>query len=472
MLKDFVYTLFENNLIFNPTETQKKALDKIADFICSDQADVFLLTGYAGTGKTTIISTITKSLKTLKIKTLLLAPTGRAAKVISSYSNERATTIHKKIFKLNSLSTSNKKFLLNDNLHSNTLFIIDEASLIADNYSDNNIFGSGRLLEDVFTYIQSGKNCKLLLIGDLAQLPPIGTNISPALDFDYLSRYTQKNCISSSLTDVVRQSHNSGILYNATTFRNLISENIPTMPKIKTTDFTDILQVGGADLIECISTSYDTVGIENTIIITRSNKRANKFNEGIRRSVLWQEEQISIGDQLMIVKNNYFGLDEFDNIDFIANGDSAKITRIKKYEHIHNLEFANVSILLNDYNDIEIDTKIIINTLNSETPALSQDQNNDLYNSVAMDYADIQNKKERYEKIKSDPYFNALQVKFAYAITCHKAQGGQWEHVYIDHGYLPDDILDVETIKWLYTAITRAKSKVFLVNFKKDFFDE
>lgn len=472
MLNDFIISTFENKLGFTPTKSQKDTLQHIAEFICSEKIKIYILKGYAGTGKTSLISSIVQSLNSFKLKSVLLAPTGRAAKVISSYTKRKATTIHKKIYRLQSIASENSKFLLNQNLHTNTVFIVDEASMISSTVYENSMFGTGSLLDDLIDFVEQGRNCKLLIVGDEAQLPPIGYSNSPALEIINYVSYHDDEIHASQLTDIVRQSEESGILFNATIIRNLINKNTPVLPQLHTKLYPDIIRLNGAELIEELTSSYDNVGIENTIVITRSNKRANKYNEGIRRAVLWKEEEISIGDQLMIVKNNYFGLDEYDEIDFIANGDIAQINRISRYEELHNLRFVQVSLSFPDYNNMDFDCRIILDTLHTETPALNQEQNKELFYSVAADYADVRNKRDRYQKIKSDPFFNALQVKFAYAITCHKAQGGQWDHVYIDLGYLPEETLDIESMKWLYTAITRAKNKVYLVNFKKEFFEE
>lgn len=470
MLKEFVISVILDNLEHTPTEDQQSAVKVFSEFIYNyNERSLYLLHGYAGTGKTTLISSIVRSLNKFQHKCILLAPTGKAAKVISKYSGSEAFTIHKKIYRQKSFTDGYDTFSLNDNLHANTLFIVDEASMISNNSFENNIFGSGNLLNDLFEYVYNGKNCKLILIGDSAQLPPIGSVSSPALEHNLLENQYDAKVYYSSLKMVVRQSGNSGILQNATLIRHQIDSRIFDFPKLMPA--TDVQKLSGAELIDELASSYDSVGISETIVITRSNSRANKFNEGIRNSVLWREEQISVGDFVMIVKNNYQGYDDFPEISFLANGDVAEIERIKGYEEMYNLSFANVSIRFPDLKNLEIDKKILLDTLVSKSPALPSEENKKFYHAVAEDYSEIRNKKERYMKVKENEYFNALQVKFSYAVTCHKAQGGQWRHVYIDHGYLPDETFNLEMLRWLYTAMTRATEKVFLLNFDKRFFE-
>jgi exodeoxyribonuclease-5 len=401
----------------------------------------------------------------------LLAPTGRAAKVLSKHTNKTAFTIHKKIYRQKSTSDGFGRFVLDKNLHKNTIFIVDEASMISNSSSPNSLFGSGHLLNDLIEYVYTGKNCRLIVTGDTAQLPPIGLDISPALMENELDYYGF-DVISSELTDVVRQEKESGILFNATKIRNLIEENKTSgYWSINTDQFDDTRRVGGEELIEEISSCYDKYGIEETMIVTRSNKRANKFNEGIRRAVLYKEDEISVGDMLMIVKNNYYWAEEVEELDFIANGDIAEIIRIKKYETLYGFRYANVTIRFIDYKDIEIDCKIFLDTLMLNTPSFSNDESRKLFESVSEDYLDIKNKKKRWEKIRENEYFNALQVKFAYAVTCHKAQGGQWKTVFLDHGYLVEEMIDREYLRWMYTAFTRPTENIALVNFNKEFFE-
>ena len=477
MIKNNILSLFKKNFKYSPTKNQEKLIEELANLIISFKSQdkdkkIFLLKGYAGTGKTTIISSFVKILNSLRIKTILLAPTGRAAKVLSFYAGKNAFTIHKKIYKQKSSKDGFGKFVLNKNLHSYTFFIVDESSMISNSSNEATMFGSGRLLDDLIEYVYNDKNCMLIVVGDTAQLPPVGIDTSPALQPDVLEGYNL-TVNEIELTEVIRQSFNSGILYNATKVREQINE-MPIdfyYPKIKLHGFNDIYKISGEDLIEEISSSYDKYGIEQTIVVSRSNKRANKYNQGIRNTILYREEEISIGDYLMVVKNNYHWLDDNDKIDFIANGDIVEIIRIKNYQEKYGFRFADVSIRFIDY-DIEIDTKIMLSTLSIETASLNNDQNKQLYYSVLEDYSDIKSKKQQYELVKKDPFFNALQVKFSYAITCHKSQGGQWKAVFVDQGYLNNDMLNVEYLRWLYTAITRSTEKLYLVNFKKDFFEE
>lgn len=473
MLKNYISSLIIDEIKFEPTDCQKEMACKVSEFIAVDHSNViFLLKGYAGTGKTTALSALVRVLDTLKMKTVLLAPTGRASKVLSRYAGKPATTIHKKIYRQQSGTDGYGKFGLDRNLHTNTIFIIDEASMISNNPQENNIFGSGYLLSDVIEYVMSGENCRLILAGDTAQLPPVGFGVSPALEEEEL-KYFDLDVIKCELTQVVRQALKSGILENATTIRNLLTEAQPEgYWKIKTAGFKDIIQIGGADLIEEISNCYSKYGIDETIVVTRSNKRANKFNEGIRRSVLYREEQISTGDLVMIVKNNYYWTKQSEELDFIANGDIAEVIRIRKFEEKYGFYFVNVTLRLIDYKDVEIDCKIILDTLTIEAPSLSQTDQKKLFDEISQDYPEIRNKRKLWEKLREDEYFNALQVKFSYAITCHKSQGGQWKAVFLDHGYLTEEMIDREYLRWAYTAFTRPTDRLYLVNFNKEFFDE
>jgi len=470
MLEDHIKQNILKNLKFDPTSDQNNFINKLSEFILpTNKTSIFLLTGYAGTGKTTVISAFVNTLKQFKQKSLLITPTGRAAKVISAYSKKPAYTIHKKIYRQKSSNDDFGKFLLGENLYTDTIFIVDEASMISNN-SGGSIFGSGRLLDDLIRFVFSGERCKLIIIGDVAQLPPVKSNLSPALDKYELESYGF-DVTHVNLTQVVRQEQESGILNNATDIRRKITLKETGFPKIDVNNYADIHKVSGEDLIEEITSSYDNFGSENTIIVTRSNKRANLFNEGIRRSILYQEEEISTGDYLMVVKNNYFWLEPNKRTDFIANGDIVKITRIGKYEEIYGYRFADIDVQFIDYPELEISTKIILDTLNIETASLSSEANKEFYYKVAEDYVDIKSKQKRFEEIRKNPYFNALQVKFAYAVTCHKAQGGQWENVFIDHGYITDEDANTEFLRWLYTAFTRATKNLYLVNFKKEFFE-
>jgi exodeoxyribonuclease V len=471
MLKDHIKKSILTKLGLKPTNDQLKLIEDLSEFIIdTDSRKVFLVKGYAGTGKTTVISALVKTTEELNIKSLLLAPTGRAAKVLSSYSQKSAFTIHKKIYRQKSSKDGFGTFVLNVNLLSNTLFIVDEASMISNQSNDISIFGSGQLLNDLLSFVYNDKNCKLILVGDTAQLPPVGIEISPALDAKYLSSYNYK-VKEVTLTEVLRQSKESGVLYNATQVRTLMNSKLDDFPKIQVDQFIDIEAITGTELLEKISDSYDKYGLENTIIITRSNKRANQYNKGIRSKILWREEEIAAGDLIMVVKNNYFWILENEDIDFIANGDIAEIVKIKKYTERYGYRFADVVLRFIDYNNVEIGCKIILDTLDIATAALPSDDNKKLFYNILEDYADVKAKKPKYEKVKNNPFFNALQVKFAYAVTCHKAQGGQWKSVFVDHGYFADHQVDIEFLRWLYTALTRTTDKLYLVNFNKRFFN-
>jgi len=471
MLKDHIKNIILQNLSFQATIDQEKLIEELSDFILNDdEHNIFLLKGYAGTGKTTVISALVNAFKKLRLKSVLLAPTGRAAKVLSAYSKKAAYTIHKKIYRQKSSKDGFGIFTLDVNLHSNTIFIVDEASMISNATSENSVFGSGRLLDDLTNYVYNDKRCKLILVGDVAQLPPVGIDISPALDAKQLKTFGF-DVIEYNLKQVVRQQEGSGILSNATNIRNLISNENYNFPKINTEGIIDIERINGTELIETISNSYDKIGYEDTIIITRSNKRANQYNKGIRNQILWREEEISAGDFLMVVKNNYYWIDENEKIDFIANGDIAEIIKINKYTERYGFRFADVTLRLIDYGDVEIDCKIILDTLDINSAALSMEDNKNLFYNVLEDYQHLKTKKKQYQGVREDEFFNALQVKFAYAITCHKAQGGQWKNVFLDHGYITEEMMDKEYLRWLYTAFTRPTEKLYLVNFNKRFFD-
>ncbi len=481
MLNDFLYGEIVNELDFNPLEGQISLIRKLTDFVGSgsNPNEIFLLKGYAGTGKTSIIAALVKALRKNKIKTVLTAPTGRAAKVLSKYAKKEAYTIHKKIYRQQSASDGFGKFVSDINLHKNTIFIVDEASMIANQSYENASFGSGRLLDDLIEYVYSGLSCKLILIGDTAQLPPIKLDISPALEKETLKTYGY-DIIEYELTEVVRQKEESGILYNATKLRKILEESekyqknisFKGFPKIKLSGFKDINKITGTDLIEAISDAYDKYSEQDTVIICRSNKRANKFNQGIRAQVHFKEDEIGNGDLIMIVKNNYFWAEDYDEIDFIANGDTAEVLRISNYTERYGYRFADVTLKFFDYNNVEIQAKILIDTLSSDTASLSYEQNRDLYRKIEEDYLNIKNKRNRFKEIRKDPYFNALQIKFAYAITCHKAQGGQWKKVFIDQGWITEEMINKEFFRWLYTAFTRAENELSLINFKKEFFYE
>ena len=452
---------------FTPTAEQEYALDVFARFMTdSDDQVVMIMRGSAGTGKTTLAGAIVRAMAALKQKMILLAPTGRAAKVFSLNAGHAAYTIHRRIYRQKSAGDLSS-FNLNDNLNRDTLFIIDEASMIANQGYGDSAFGSGCLLDDLMTFVyQSGRgsNCRMLLIGDKAQLPPVGEDESPALMADVLRCYGMR-VYECDLNQVLRQGEESGILWNATQIRQMITHDEMTqLPKIRFAGFADIQMVPGGELIDALSTSYYRVGTDETIVITRSNKRANIYNQGIRNQVLDREDELCRGDQLMIVKNNYFWTEGSKEIPFIANGDIAVVQRVRHVHELYGFRFAEVTMQLPDYDDFELTATVCLDTLTSEAPALTHEQQEQLYNAVMEDYADIPQKTERIKKMKTDGYYNALQVKFAYAVTCHKAQGGQWAHVYLDQGYMIDDMLTPDYIHWLYTAFTRATEQLYLVN--------
>ena len=455
---------------FTPTAEQEYALDVFARFMTdSDDQVVMIMRGSAGTGKTTLAGAIVRAMAALKQKMILLAPTGRAAKVFSLNAGHAAYTIHRRIYRQKSAGDLSS-FNLNDNLNRDTLFIIDEASMIANQGYGDSAFGSGCLLDDLMTFVyQSGRgsNCRMLLIGDKAQLPPVGEDESPALMADVLRCYGMR-VYECDLNQVLRQGEESGILWNATQIRQMITHDEMTqLPKIRFAGFADIQMVPGGELIDALSTSYYRVGTDETIVITRSNKRANIYNQGIRNQVLDREDELCRGDQLMIVKNNYFWTEGSKEIPFIANGDIAVVQRVRHLHELYGFRFAEVTMQLPDYDDFELTATVCLDTLISEAPALTHEQQEQLYNAVMEDYADIPQKAERIKKMKTDRYYNALQVKFAYAVTCHKAQGGQWAHVYLDQGYMTDDMLTPDYIHWLYTAFTRATEQLYLVNWPK-----
>jgi len=470
MIQDEFIKVFKQKLEHTATSDQESAIKTLADFTLNiEMQEIFILKGYAGTGKTTLINGLVKATNHFKIKTVLLAPTGRAAKVINKITGKTAYTIHKKIYRQKGSKDGFGSFAMGENLHTNTLFIIDESSMIANNSADQSTFGSGRLLEDLISFVFSGERCKIIFIGDVAQLPPVKLIISPALD-EVAMKMFMYPVYTNTLTQVVRQQKDSGILHNATQLRHLLdSEKIDI--KINTQDFEDIQAIDGGMLIEELNTAYDKYGLEQSIVICRSNKRANRFNQGIRNAVLYKEERISVGDLIMVVKNNYFWTEDEFEIDFIANGDIAEITHIFGQETIYESDYADVTIRLIDYDDVEINVKILLNTLESETAALSYDENKTLFYKIIEDYSDIKPKKKQYQEVRQNPYFNALQIKYAYAITCHKAQGGQWKNVFLDQGYVNDEMINKEYLRWLYTAFTRPSEQLFLVNFNKKMLD-
>ena len=444
-----------------PTAEQEHAIDVFSLFMTDrDDHVVMILRGSAGTGKTTLAGAIVRAMNVLKQKMILLAPTGRAAKVFALNAGHPAYTIHRRIYRQKSAGDISA-FNLNFNNNRDTLFMIDEASMIANQGYGESAFGSGCLLDDLMQFVYSGQNCRVVLVGDKAQLPPVGEDESPALMSDVLRAYGMK-VYECDLNQVLRQSEDSGILWNATRIRTLIDDWI--LPKIRFQGFADIVRVPGDELIESLATSYSRVGMDETMVITRSNKRANIYNQGIRNTVLDREDELCRGDQLMIVKNNYYWTEQSKEISFLANGDIAVVQRVRNVQELFGFRFADVTMTLPDYDSYELTATVILDSLTTESPALSREQQEQLYNAVMEDYADIPLKADRIKQLKKDKYFNALQIKFAYAVTCHKAQGGQWAHVYIDQGYMTDDMLTPDYIHWLYTAFTRATEKLFLVN--------
>ncbi len=471
MLKNHFASGIISKLGFNPTIQQENVAAALADFILDETPDkIFLLKGYAGTGKTTLIAALVKTFERFKIPSILMAPTGRAAKVLSSYAEKTAFTIHKKIYRQKSSKDGFGVFVLSKNLSSNAIFIVDEASMISVRSDEANIFGTGNLLKDLLEFVYSGNNCKLILTGDTAQLPPVGYKESPALDPEVLMN--EGFSVSESfLSEVVRQESNSGILANATKIRENIENVIDLFPKISINSFPDVQRIFGNKLIDELTNCYNITGPEGTIVVCRSNKTANTYNAGIRNRILGRETEISQGDFLMVVKNNYYWTEQDESISFIANGDIAEIVAIHNYEELYEFRFAELTLKFPDYNEYEIRAKILLDTLKINTAALDSESNKKLFYNVLEDYTSERTKKKRFEKVKSNPYFNALQVKFAYAVTCHKAQGGQWKRVFVDQGFINDDMINTEYLRWLYTAFTRATEKIYLVNFSNKFFE-
>ena len=453
---------------YEPTREQQAAMDVFATFMAdSRMMPVMVMRGSAGTGKTTLAAAIVRALQSLGQKLVLMAPTGRAAKVFSLYAGTAAHTIHRQIYRQKSLEGG---FDLGYNNAKDTLFIVDEASMVSVN-------GEGRsLLDDLISYVYNGRNCRLMLIGDHAQLPPVGEEESPAL----MSSVLRSFCLhvyECTLNEVLRQSQESGILWNATAVRRLMYDSRLELPKIQLDGFTDIRVVPGDELIEALASSYSKVGLDETMVVTRSNKRANIFNQGIRNQILGREEQLTTGDQLMVVKNNYSLIpnpspkgegNDVRPMDFIANGDMAVVRRVRNIHEQHGFHFAEVTMTFPDYDNYELTATVMLDTLTSEAPALTRDQQEELYNKVMEDYADLPRKSDRMKALKEDRYFNALQVKYAYAATCHKAQGGQWAHIYVDQGYMTDDMFTTDYLHWLYTAFTRATEQLYLINWPKN----
>lgn len=466
------YSVLTRDFPFQPTYKQDIFFQMVSEFATNNSTDeIFVLKGYAGTGKTTVISTLVNNLLAINRKYVLLAPTGRAAKVIANYSQKPAFTIHKKIYFPKKNLGGGLSFTLQPNKHKNTIFIVDEASMISDVNQESKLYENGSLLDDLISYIYSGSNCKMILLGDTAQLPPVNLDISPALDTRTLVLHYQKEVRHIELDEVMRQGEKSGILFNATELRELLSNELFDTFQFDLRYFNDVVRlVDGYDIQDAIQSAYGKYSIEDTAFIVRSNKRANAYNQQIRMKILDKESELSAGDYLMVVKNNYFWLKETDEAGFMANGDIIEVLQIFNFKELYGFKFANVKIRMVDYpNQQPFETVLLLDTITSESPSLSYDDANRLYEEVMKDYESEPTKFKKFQKVKENEYFNALQVKFSYAITCHKSQGGQWNTVFIEQPYLPDGI-DRDYIRWLYTAVTRAKEKLYLIGFKDDSF--
>ena len=469
MINNYLERQIKENFSYQPTFEQEIAVKSLSEFLLSTANDtVFVLRGYAGTGKTSLVGALVKAMDKLQQKSVLLAPTGRAAKVFSAYAGHPAFTIHKKIYRQQSFSNEVSNFSINDNLTTHTLYIVDEASMISNEGLSGSMFGTGRLLDDLVEFVYSGVGCRLLLMGDTAQLPPVGEEQSPALATEALKGYGL-NVIEVDLTQVVRQVQSSGILWNATQIRQLIAEDeCFSLPKIKVSGFPDIQVVRGDELIDTLTGCYEKNGMDETIVVCRSNKRANIYNKGIRAQILYREDELNTGDLLMVAKNNYFWTEKYKEMDFIANGEIAVVRRVRRTRELYGFRFAEVLLAFPDQNDFELEANLLLDTLHSDAPALPKTENDRLFYSVLEDYVDITVKRERMKKMKADTHYNALQVKYAYAVTCHKAQGGQWQNVFLDQGYMSDEYLTPDYFRWLYTAFTRASKTLYLVNYPEE----
>ncbi|MFO8055276.1 MAG: AAA family ATPase [Bacteroidales bacterium] len=466
-------TLFLNAYPYEPTKDQVRAIYILSRFIFTPRPrPLYVLKGYAGTGKTTIVSTLVNLLPGIGQKAVLLAPTGRAAKVLSNYSGQKASTIHKRIYFTQTGPDGSLHLKLQANKFKNTVFVVDEASMIHDSSLNANGFSGRSLLEDLVKYVYNDENCRLILIGDDAQLPPVGTDESPALNVEWLKRSFSLTAGMGEMKEVVRQARESGILMNATALRRQQEASIPELPFFHLNDFSDIVCVPGYDLQEALETAFNSSDSDTeAVMITRSNKRANRFNQEIRNRILFRENKIDAGDRLMVVKNNYFWLDDKTEAGFIANGDMIEVLSLNGYEKLHGFDYANATIRMPDYPGMQaFDVMLMLDTLESESPSLTQQQQRERYNAFMQDFSYLNTKQEKQKVLKKNPLFNALQVKFGYALTCHKTQGGQWKYVFVDQGYITEDTIDTSYLRWLYTAITRATEKLFLVNFREEFF--
>ncbi len=470
MLNTTIASQIYAKISFEATPSQKKIIEQLSRYLSDDDSDrIFVLNGYAGTGKTTVIAALVGALKEVGIKPVLLAPTGRAAKVLTRYSGEKALTIHKRIYRERTNASYESSFSLDFNRETQAVFIVDEASMLANGSSyDDSIFGSGSLLDDLIRYVRNGRGCRLILVGDNAQLPPVGSDSSPALDPAELSVYGEVEY--ASMDDIVRQEAASGILFNATMVRCMIENGICDIPHFDM-DFPDMEALEGGDFTEKLQECYDRYGRDETIVITRSNKRANLYNDGIRRNVLCAEEEIESGDMLMVVKNNYHFTERLEDcpMHFMANGDIARLKRLRRFEDFYGFRFADAVLSFADYDDTEIECKILLDTIHSQSPSLTREESTRLFYEVEKDYLDIKSKIKRFKEIRENPHFNAVQVKFSYAVTCHKAQGGQWKAVFIDRCLFGDEPMTADMLRWLYTAMTRATEKLYLVNFDERF---
>ena len=466
-VSQFLADKMRQQLGYPPTPCQDRLFDALADFAVQyGTCDLMLVSGYAGTGKTSAVAAFVRTLKELGYRYVLLAPTGRSAKVLSGFTGEKAYTIHKHIYRQAAMRDGVGEFQLNINKAKDTFFIVDEASLITIDAGAGNLFGSGDLLDDLVRFVRGGVDDKLVIIGDRGQLPPIGLQRSPALDEDYMRRYGA--LMTAELSTVVRQAAESGILTNATRIRRLIEAERVETPKLLLEGFDDVERIDGSELIEKIGDAVGRYGLDDIVVLCRSNKRANRYNAGIRSSVLYREERLTKGDKLMVVKNCYQFLEDVPELDFIANGDVAQLVKLSHHEERYGLHFAEAVLSFPDYSDVEVTAKVVLDTLDSEQPSLSTEQQRALWEGVSADYADVRGARKRYEKVREDPYFNALQIKYATAITGHKSQGGQWSCVFIDNPFWKE--LTLDDLKWLYTAITRGVEKIYFVNFKDEFF--
>lgn len=471
MITDLLVQQIESNLPYSPNRQQRELLQQLAAFVLDGGDDtLFLLRGYAGTGKTSLVGALVKALTQLQSKVVLLAPTGRAAKVFARYAGHPAYTIHRRIYRQKSYSPDMEGFLVGENLAKHTLFIVDEASMIANSTGDGAVYGTGRLLDDLVEFVYSGEHCRLILLGDTAQLPPVGQERSLALDAGVLQGYGL-TVIEYELREVARQAAESGILGNATRLREDMEQMPLPMSRLSVKNYPDVEALSGEYLVERIADSYDRVGLDETIVITRSNKRANIFNQGIRNQILYREEELTAGDLLLVAKNNYFWGKEYKEIDFIANGDVARVVRVSRRTEMYGFRFADVLLYFPDL-EVEMEARILLDTLLSDSPSLTREQQEALFTQVMADYYDVTTRREKIKRLKADPWFNALQVKYAYGVTCHKAQGGQWKHVYIDMGYIRQGALSLDFYRWLYTAFTRATEKIWLVNVSDEFLEQ